>query len=50
VLKVEKDKNEKELTLNELQELVAPGFFEADTNGGLSDAIIGPLLGPRVDN
>ncbi|WP_175545711.1 hypothetical protein [Bacillus sp. N35-10-4] len=41
---------EVELSLEELQELVAPGFFEADTNGGLSDAILGSLLSPRVDN
>ncbi|WP_157805791.1 hypothetical protein [Bacillus sp. mrc49] len=40
----------KELSLNELQELVAPGFLEANPNGGLTDAVLGQLLGPRVDN
>ncbi|MFJ7755408.1 hypothetical protein ACQKGI_20910 [Peribacillus muralis] len=44
------NKDNKELSLNELQELVAPGFLEANPNGGLTDAVLGQLLGPRVDN
>ncbi|MFJ7939618.1 hypothetical protein ACIQYG_14060 [Peribacillus sp. NPDC096622] len=42
--------DKKELSLNELQELVAPGFLEANPNGSLTDAVLGQLLGPRVDN
>ncbi|MBT2604319.1 hypothetical protein J7E55_15065 [Bacillus sp. ISL-53] len=42
--------DKKELSLNELQELVAPGFLEANPNGGLTDAVLGQLLGPRTDN
>ncbi|MFB7639352.1 hypothetical protein [Peribacillus butanolivorans] len=46
----ELNSDKKELSLNELQELVAPGFLEASPNGGLTDAVLGQLLGPRVDN
>lgn len=42
--------DKKELSLSELQELVAPGFLEANPNGALRDAVLGQLLGPRTDN
>jgi hypothetical protein len=42
--------DKKELSINELQELVAPGFLEANPNGGVTDAVLGQLLGPRTNN
>ncbi|MFD2170602.1 hypothetical protein [Tumebacillus lipolyticus] len=42
--------NKKELSLEELQEMVAPGFFEAGSNGEITDGVLGSLLRSRVDN